>query len=113
MRDRTLGVIFTIIVVFLFGLPGLACMCLGLSSFIFYPILNNQAGISPAWTNTFGAFGLCVGFFLVVISVVISYLLLHQKPETPPAKPPEPMPPATVDQPAPPSNPDEPLPPTS
>jgi hypothetical protein len=116
MRDRTLGVIFTIIVVFLLGVPGLACMCLGLSSFLFYPVLRDQGGISAAWTNTFGAFGLCAGFFLVLITIVISYLLLHRKPETTaviPAAPTTPTTPTSSEKPAPPTNPDEPLPPTT
>ncbi len=112
MRDRTLGVIFTVLIIFLLGIPGVACMCLGLSSFLFYPILNNQGGISPVWTNTFGAFGLCIGFFLVLITIVISYLLLHRKPETLPMKAVEPIPATSIDKPAPPSNPDDPLPPT-
>lgn len=112
MRDRTLGVIFTVLVVFLFGLPGIACLCLGISSFLLYPVLNSQAGISPAWTNSFGALGLCIGFFLLVITIVISYLLLRRKPETTAVVPATPIPPASSDKPAPPTNPDEPLPPT-
>jgi hypothetical protein len=113
MRDRTLGVIFTVLVIFLFGIPGVACMCLGLSSFLFYPILNNQGGISPVWTNTFGAFGLCIGFFLVLITIVISYLLLHRKPETSLVTQAAPMPPTISEKPTPPPSSDEPLPPTT
>ncbi len=113
MRDRTLGVIFTIIVVFLLGVPGLTCMCLGLSSFLFYPFLRDQAGISPAWTNTFGAFGLCAGFFLVLITIVISYLLLHRKPETTAVVPVAPTTPTSSEKPTPPPSSDEPLPPTT
>jgi hypothetical protein len=113
MRDRTLGVIFTIIVVFLFGVPGLACMCLGFSSFLFYPILRDQGGISPAWTNSFGALGLCAGIFLILITIVISYLLLHRKPETLAVQPIEPIPAKSMDKPTPPPSSDEPLPPTT
>ena len=112
MRDRTLGVILSILVIFLFGIPGIACMCLGLSSFLFYPVLNSQSGITPVWTNAFGATGLCIGFFLVLITIVISYLLLHRKPEPQPVKALEPIPSQSTDKPAPPTNPDEPLPPT-
>ena len=111
MRDRSLGVIFTVLVVVLFGLPGIACLCLGLSSFLFNPVLNSQAGISPAWTNSFGVFGLCIGFFLLVITIVISYLLLRRRPETTALVPATPITPASSDKPAPPTNPDEPLPP--
>lgn len=120
MRDRTLGVILTLIVVFLIGVPGLACMCFGLLGFISYPFINSQTGITPAWINTAGAAALCLGFFLVLIAVVISYLLLHRRAETPamvpvqPTPPPvssPPAPPPANDQPAPPSNPDEPIPP--
>jgi hypothetical protein len=113
MRDRTLGVILTVVVILLFGLPGLACMCLGLSSFLFYPLLNNQAGVSPVWTNTFGAFGLCAGFILVLLTILISYLLLHRKPETTAVIPAAPITPVSSDKPTPPTNPDEPLPPTT
>ncbi len=112
MRDRTLGVILSLLVIFLFGIPGIACMCLGLSSFLFYPVLNNQAGITPFWTNAFGAAGLCIGFFLVLITIVISYLLLHRKPETLAVQPAAPMPATISEKPAPPTNPDDPLPPT-
>ncbi len=111
MRDRTLGVIFTILVIFLFGIPGVACMCLGLSGFLFSGGLNSQ-GISYGWTTAFGATGLCIGFFLVLITIVISYLLLHRKPEPLPVKAVEPIPSQSTDKPAPPTNPDEPLPPT-
>jgi TRAP-type C4-dicarboxylate transport system permease small subunit len=111
MRDRTLGVIFTVLVVFLFGIPGVACMCLGLSSFLFSAGLNGQ-GISYGWTTAFGAFGLCIGFFLVLITIVISYLLLHRKPETPAMVPVAPIQPISTEKPTPPTNPDDPLPPT-
>jgi hypothetical protein len=112
MRDRTLGVILTVIVILLFGLPGLACLCLGLSSFLFLPLLNNQAGIQPGWTGTFGAFGLCAGFILLLITILISYLLLHRKPETTALVPAPPITPASSDKPTPPPGPDEFLPPT-
>ncbi len=111
MRDRTLGIIFTLIIVFVIGVPGLACMCLGLSSFLLYPFMT-QTNISPAWTNTAGAVGLCIGFFLVLITVVISYLLLHQRQEKPAIVTVQPTPPPPVEKSPPPSNPDEPLPPT-
>jgi hypothetical protein len=112
MRDRSLGVILTILVIFLFGLPGLTCVCLGLFSFLLYPFINTQTTLSPAWTNTAGVFGLCIGIFLVFITVVISYLLLHRKEDTKAVVPAQS---ANIDQPtppAPPTNPDEPIPPT-
>jgi hypothetical protein len=112
MRDRSLGIILTLVVIFLFGVPGLACLCLGLSSFLLYPFINSQTTLSPAWTNTAGAFGLCVGFFLVLITVVISYLLLHRREETKAVVPVQPAQSTSSDKPEPPTNPDEPIPPT-
>jgi len=115
MRDRSMAIVLTLIVIFLFGLPGLTCLCLGLFSFMLYPIINTQTTLSPAWTNTAGAFGLCFGFFLVLITIVISYLLLHRKEETPPPQPLQPIPPAIIEkptEPTEPTKPDEPLPPT-
>jgi hypothetical protein len=112
MRDRSLGIILTLIVIFVLGLPGLACLCLGLSSFLLYPIINSQTTLSPAWTSIPGVFGLCIGFFLLLITIVLSYLLLRRRTDTPAVVPAKPTPPPTIDNPAPPTNPDEPLPPT-
>jgi hypothetical protein len=113
MRDRTVGVILTVVVILLLGVPGIACVCLGLTSFMFYPLLNNQAGISPVWTNTFGAFGLCAGFILLLLTILISYLLLHRKPESTAMVPATPTAPINSDEPTPPPSSDEPLPPPS
>jgi hypothetical protein len=112
MRDRSLGVILTVVVILLFGLPGVACICLGLSSFFLYPFVNSQTTLTPAWINTFGVLGLCIGFFLVVITVVISYLLLRRRADTVAVVPAQPAQPTNIDKPEPPKNPDEPLPPT-
>jgi hypothetical protein len=121
MRDRTAGVILTILVVFLIGIPGIACMCVGLTLYLIelgVPLNLTQGG-STAYNLT-GFTGLCVGFFLLLITILISYLLLHRKPESTaviPATPttavmPAPAtPPVSTDKPAPP--PDEPLPPTT
>ncbi len=114
MRDRTLGIIFTVIVVFLFGVPGLAFMCLGLTGFvlsIFRPSMN----LAPGWTSAFnlvGLSGICIGVILVLITILISYLLLHRREDFDTLKPVESTPPKNIEQPPPPP-PDEPLPPTT
>jgi len=112
MRDRTLGVILTIIVVFLFAVPGLACMCLGLSSFFLYYFGYDPLDMGQGWSNTVGMFGVCIGFFLILMTIIIGYFLLHRKTKTPPTSPNVPLPPMSPDKSVPPSNPDEPLPPT-
>jgi hypothetical protein len=119
MRDRTVGVILTIIVILLFGLPGIACMCVGSSLYLIEigTPLNLTQGGSTAYNLT-GFAGLCVGFFLVLITIVISYLLLHRRAEpsavVPAAVvPAAPVTPTTSDKPTPPPSSDEPLPPTT
>jgi hypothetical protein len=123
MRDRTLGIILTILVVFLIGIPGITCMGIGLTLYLVelgVPLNLTQGG-STAYNIT-GFSGLCIGFFLLLITILISYLLLHRKPETTaviptaPATaltPATPAPPVSTDQPAPPPSSDEPLPPTT
>jgi hypothetical protein len=112
MRDHSLAVIFTIIFVFLLGVPGLACLCLGLSNFFIYYGFNNPMQISAGWSNIVGMFGVCIGFFLILITIIAGYFLLHRKAETPPTSPNLPLPPTSPSLSVPPSNPDEPLPPT-
>jgi hypothetical protein len=132
MRNRTLGVILTILVIFLLGLPGVAFMCSGLTFFIIE--LGVPLNLTQGWStalNLLSISGLCVGFLLVLITIIASYFLLHQKVKTPPVKPTEPLPPTVsdkatplpgsnevlpptrTDEPIPPPSSDEPLPPTT
>lgn len=140
MRDRTLAVILTIVAILLLGFPGLVFLCLGLIDFIvFYGFNVPFIGNTPLWVNILGAIGVCLGFFLLAITIIAAYFLLRRPVETlhpgpiapaPPAVPPPPVPPIEpaapappVDEeppaqptepepPSPPSNPDEPLPPS-
>jgi hypothetical protein len=112
MRDRTLGVVLTIIVVFLFAVPGLACMCIGLSSFFLYYFGSDPLAMGQGESNIVGMFSVCIGFFLILITIIIGYLLLHRKAETPPIGPNVPLPPTSPSTSVPPSNPDDPLPAT-
>ncbi len=107
MRDRTLAVIITIVAIILFGFPGLAFMCLGLIDFIVYygfgvPFLGN----TPVWVNILGAAGVCLGFFLLAITIIACYFALRRPNEPIPAHPVEPLPPQ------PPEPPSEPIPPS-
>ncbi len=114
MRDRTLGVILTVLLVFLIGIPGIACMCLGLTLYLIelgVPLNLTQGG-STAYNLT-GFSGLCIGFILILITILVSYLLLHRKPETTAVVPAAPITPASSDRPTPPPSSDEPLPPPS
>jgi hypothetical protein len=113
MRDRTLAVIITIVAVVLIGFPGLAFLCLGVIDFIVYygfnvPFLGN----TPVWVNVLGSIGVCLGLFLLAITIIASYFLLRRPSETLPSIPSAPAPPAEPDQPASPSNPEDPLPPS-
>jgi hypothetical protein len=143
MRDRTLAVILTIVAILLLGFPGLVFLCLGLIDFIvFYGFGVPFIGNTPVWVNVLGAIGVCLGFFLLVITIIAAYFMLRRPAETLPPKPPVPTPPvihehpaapmepgqpaphappappetpaepAEPETPAPPSNPDEPLPPS-
>ncbi len=105
MKDRTLAVIITVLVVILCGCPGLLFLCNGLFALI--EILTNyQVQLvgygynAPYWL----AASACVGIVAIVITVLVSYFVLRQRGETPP-----PPPPTT---PQPPEPPQEPIPPT-
>ncbi|GEM_PF-1154954 len=142
MRDRTLAVILTIVAILLLGFPGLAFLCLGLLDFIvFYGFNAQPLGNSPLLANTLGTIGVCLGFFLLVITILAAYFLLRRPVGTYPTKPTAPAPPAPPapstpepaeeptlpvpptppeqttqptepEPPTPPSNPEEPLPPS-
>jgi hypothetical protein len=114
MRDRTLAIVLTCLVVFVFGVPGLGLICLGSTSFLIY-VFNSPLNLSSGWATTFSLFGLsgiCIGFFLVLITILISYLLLHRKSDFEPIKPAPPLPTEKPTQPIDAPKPDEPLPPT-
>jgi hypothetical protein len=115
MRDRTLAVILAVVAILLFGFPGLAFLCLGLIDFIvFYGFNVPFIGNTPLWVNILGAIGVCLGFFLLAITIIAAYFLLRRPLDTFPTKPPvsaEPTPPAPPVEPAPPAPPAEPEPP--
>lgn len=132
MRDRTLGVIFTILVIFIFGIPGVSFLCFGLTFFLVE--LGVPLNLTQGWStalNLLGLSGLCIGFFLILITIIASYFLLHRRAETPAAKPMGPLPltsagqttplpgssevlpPNSTDKPVPTPSHDEPLPPTT
>jgi uncharacterized membrane protein len=105
MRDRSLAIILTVVAVLLLGCPGLTVLCLGITGFaVYYSSGYPYYNVSPAWVNIFGSLGICVGIFLIVITIIAGFFLLRKKTEIPPTK---------SDQPLPPTNPDEPLPPSS
>ena len=113
MRDRTLAVIITIVAVVLVGFPGLAFLCLGVIDFIVYygfnvPFLGN----TPVWVNVLGSIGVCLGLFLLAITIVAAYFLLRRPSDTQPPMPSAPVPPEEPEPPVSPSKPEEPLPPS-
>jgi TRAP-type C4-dicarboxylate transport system permease small subunit len=104
MRDRSLAIILTVIAVLLFGCPGLTVLCLGITGFIvFYSTGYQSYNVSPGWVNTFGVLGLCIGVFLIVITIIAAFFLLRRKTDTLPITPIEPIPPTKPDEPIPPS----------
>jgi hypothetical protein len=114
MRDRTLAIVLTLIVVFLFGVPGLGLICLGSTGFLI-SLFQTTLNLTPGWATTFNIIGLssvCLGLFLVLITILISYLLLHRKHDFEPIKPASPLPTEKPTQPIESTKPDEPLPPT-
>jgi hypothetical protein len=113
MRDRSLAIILTVVAVILFGCPGLTVFCLGITGFIvYYSNGYPNYNVSPAWVNGFGTLGICIGIFLIVITIIAGFFLLRKKTEIPPIKSDQPLPPTNPDQPLPPTNPDDPLPPS-
>jgi hypothetical protein len=113
MRDRTLAVIFTVVVVVLLGCPGLAFLCFGLTEFIAYYGFNNPFYVTTGGANFLGISGLCIGAFLIIITIIAGFFLLRKKTGLPPQRLDEPLPPSSPDVPLPPTSSDLPLPPTS
>jgi TRAP-type C4-dicarboxylate transport system permease small subunit len=104
MRDRSLAIILTVIAVLLFGCPGLTVLCLGITGFIvFYSTGYQSYNVSPGWVNGVGTLGICLGIFLIVITIIAAFFLLRRKSHTLPAAPNEPLPPTKPDEPIPPS----------
>lgn len=95
MKDRTLAVIITVVVILLCGCPGLAFLCFGITDFIDHYTLNSYIfGIySQTAANFWGVLGICGGIFFIAIAVVVSILVLRRKNSTPPPPPNEPIPP--------------------
>jgi hypothetical protein len=103
MQNRTAAVIITIVAILLCGCPGLAALCLGLSS------LGDYAagfGIFASDQNTYLGLifgGLCFGIVLILITVLVSFFVLRKKKETLPIVSEEPIPPPPPDEPLPPT----------
>jgi hypothetical protein len=102
MRDRTLAVIITILVVMLCAFPGIAFLCIGLVALleiIINATYNNYVIDVFGKNSAFWAIaGLGLGVLAIVITVVISILVLRKpKPiqvaPPPPPPPQEPIPP--------------------
>jgi phosphotransferase system glucose/maltose/N-acetylglucosamine-specific IIC component len=103
MQNRTAAVIITIIAILLCGCPGLAALCLGLSSLADYAA---GFGIFASDQNSYIWLifsGLCVGIVLILITVLVSFFVLRRKKEPQPVVPVEPVPPTTPDEPLPPT----------
>jgi hypothetical protein len=103
MQNRTAAVIITIVAILLCGCPGLAALCVGLSSFVFqagnFLIFSSDQNI-----NIFAGFStLCAGFVMVLITVLVIFFVLRKKKETLPVVPEEPVLPTTPDEPLPPT----------
>jgi phosphotransferase system glucose/maltose/N-acetylglucosamine-specific IIC component len=93
MNNRTAAIIITILVVLLCGCPGLAALCLGVSSLADYA---GGFGLFATDQNTYYGYifgGGCSGIVLIAITVVICYLVLRKKKETLPPSTDEPIPP--------------------
>jgi hypothetical protein len=103
MRDRTLAVILTIAVVILLGCPGLAFLCFGLTDFVVFYGFDNPFGVTTGFSNLVGILGLCVGFFLIIITIIAGIFMLRRKADFPASIPDVPVPPTKPDEPIPPS----------
>jgi hypothetical protein len=104
MRDRSLAIVLTVVAILLFGCPGLTVFCLGITGFIvFYSTGYQYNNVSPSWVNAFGTLGICVGIFLIIITIIACFFLLRRKAEIPPTIPTSPLPPTGPDEPIPPS----------
>lgn len=123
MRNRSLAITLTVIAILLLGCPGLTVLCLGITGFIaFYSNGYQYYNVSPGWVNALGTLGICVGLFLIVITIIAVFFLLRKKKEVIPSSPVQPIPPTgpdqtvtstSIDQSVPPTSPDQPVQPTS
>ena len=117
MTDRSRAILVTVLAVLLFLFPGIALICFGLVS-----VVDSVLGFNffANDLNTYLWFiigGLCGGFFLILLSVIVIIFAFRKKkvdlvpPVQPmPAATAEPTPPIPAEPPSPP--PDEPIPPT-
>ena len=103
MRDRTLAVILTIAAGILLGLPGLAFLCLGLTDFIVFYGFDNPFSVTAGFSNIIGILGLCIGVFLLLITILAGFFMLRRKADFPAPIPVVPTPPTSPDEPLPPS----------
>ena len=78
MRDRTLAIVLTVVAVLLFACPGLAFLCFGLTDFIVFYGFNNPFDVTTGFSNTVGVLGVGIGFFLIVITVILGIFLLRK-----------------------------------
>lgn len=95
MKDRTLAAIITIVVVILFGCPGITALCWGLASLVDYLAGSRVLTSDPGTYAWFIFGGFCTGFFLIIIAIVVSFLVLRRKKETSSPSSNEPIPPTT------------------
>ena len=103
MRDRTLAVILTVAAVILLGFPGLAFLCLGLTDFIVFYGFDNPFSVTAGFSNIIGILGLCIGVFLLLITILAGFFMLRRKADLPAPIPVVPTPPTSPDEPLPPS----------
>ena len=132
MENRNTAIIATVVATLLCGLPGLACVCLGLVS-IPASFSSRQFsygdGIQPRAMLGSGIASLIIGAILVLIPIIVALVMFRNRPPSaavlnvPPAPSSGPIPPGGYEAPPPPAQtegpvkvfetkePEEPLPP--
>ena len=85
MNNRTTGIVITVIVVLIFGCPGLVCLCsgafaalVGLSGDPYYYF---GVDAQPTLALISGLLFICLSVVLIAIPFIVGFLLIRRKPQ--------------------------------
>ena len=83
MKNRTTGIVVTVIALLLFGCPGLICLCSGATAALVGlsgdPNYYFGVDTEPNSTLIAGLFIICLSVVLIAIPVVVGFLTIQRK----------------------------------
>lgn len=97
MDRKATGMVTTLAASILCGLPGLVCLCSGLSSAIMSQdpswIAESSGSVSAGTFTTIGLIGICLGVLLIAIPIIVAMIFFRRKVNPPLSEVNEPLPP--------------------